>query len=122
MRFKGAIFLCLFTLIIFPMFLNAQDTATITAGNCHAVPNPVTSNQAVIQYQLLGQAQGVTVELLTMKGESISFQAYAPVAIGINRVTFDVSSLANGVYLYRIKAKNLSGTESVVIKKVVITR
>jgi hypothetical protein len=78
-------------------------------------PNPA-SNATTFNFTL-PRACETSIEIFDIKGRKVAtpFEGFAN--IGENEVNFDISSLANGVYLYR-----LSSDEGTSVRKMVIER
>ena len=85
-------------------------------------PNPVKSNKPNIRY-FLAKDSYVTITLYNEAGEKItSIDKEGVVGIN-NETTIDMSNYANGVYFYKIKAKEKQGGEvEEVVKKMILIR
>jgi len=74
--------------------------------------NPVTT----IDYVVL-QHGPVSIRVYNSLGQEVATLVNESLAAGQYQVTFDASSLASGVYLYRMTAEGYSGTKKMVLVK-----
>jgi len=87
----------------------------------HAVPHPIRGTTAVLRYELMAPAQSVTIDFLTETGRRLkSFSGTT--SPGTNNVSMDLSGMANGIYIGRIKVQKQDGKDEIVLKKLAITR
>jgi hypothetical protein len=87
-----------------------------------ALPNPIRSDQARLEYELAAPATEVTLEFLNSQGELLKALDGTRV-VGKNYATWDVGNLANGVYLFRVKARSAEdGKAYSVVRKVAVLR
>lgn len=94
----------------------------VSADHVKALPNPVRSDQAVLEYELAAPATEVTLEFLNSQGELMQ-SVDGGRSVGKNRYLWDVSSLANGVYLFRVKARSAEdGKVYNALRKVAVIR
>ncbi len=94
----------------------------VTAEHVKALPNPVSGDEAVLEYELAAPAVEVSLELLAPDGSSLRSEP-GPKDVGRNQVRWDVRPLANGVYFFRVKARSAEdGRTYSVIKKVAVLR
>lgn len=94
----------------------------VTADHVKALPNPVRSDQAVLEYELAAPATEVTLEFLNSQGELMK-SVDGGRSVGKNRYLWDVSGLANGVYLFRVKARSAEDAKTYsALRKVAVIR
>lgn len=87
-----------------------------------ALPNPVRTDQAKLEYELAAPATDVTLEFLNGQGELLK-TADGGRTVGKNYYYWDLGSLANGVYLFRVKARSAEdGRWTTVVRKVAVIR
>jgi hypothetical protein len=87
-----------------------------------ALPNPVRGNIARLEYELAAPATEVYLEFMNSQGELLKTVDGSRI-VGKNYYNWDVSGLANGVYLFRVKAKSSEdGKAFSVIRKVAVIR
>jgi hypothetical protein len=94
----------------------------ITPDFVKALPNPVRSGQARLEYELAAPAVDVTLEFLNSQGELLH-SVPGSKSVGKNYYHWDLGSLANGVYLFRVKARSAEdGKNYSVVRKVAVIR
>jgi hypothetical protein len=87
-----------------------------------ALPNPVRGNTAHLEYELAANATEVSLEFLNSQGEVMKTVDGAR-NLGKNYYDWDLGSLANGVYLFRVKARSAEdGKSYTVVRKVAVIR
>lgn len=87
-----------------------------------ALPNPVRTDQALLEYELAAPAIELSLEFLNSQGELL-LKADGPSAVGKNHYTWNVAGLANGVYLFRVRARSAEdGKTYSVVRKVAVIR
>jgi hypothetical protein len=87
-----------------------------------ALPNPVRSDTAHLEYELAAPATEVYLEFMNSQGELLKTVDGSRI-VGKNYYNWDVSGLANGVYLFRVKAKSSEdGKAFSVVRKVAVIR
>jgi hypothetical protein len=87
-----------------------------------ATPNPVRSDQAKLEYELAAPATELTMEFLDSQGRLLQ-KTDGTRVVGKNYYVWDVSGLANGVYLFRVKARSAEdGKTYTVVRKVAVIR
>lgn len=79
------------------------------------IPNPAEGN-TVINF-FLPKSGKVTLEVLDITGKQVMVLANGYVPAGEHSAMFSTSSIAKGVYIYRLRAGNESVTKSMVIVK-----
>jgi hypothetical protein len=94
----------------------------ITPDFVKALPNPVRGDQARLEYELAAPALDVTLEFLNSQGELLH-SVQGSKTVGKNYYHWDLGSLANGVYLFRVKARSAEdGKNYSVVRKVAVIR
>ncbi len=94
----------------------------VTEAYVKALPNPVRSDSARLEYELAASATEVMLEFMNSAGEVVK-RVDGPREIGKNHYLWDVSGLSNGTYLFRVKAKSAEdGKLYVVTKKISVLR
>jgi hypothetical protein len=76
---------------------------------------------ATIQYDLAAPGQDFNAEVLDESGRRVARltgTAYA----GRNKMTWDTTGIANGVYFLRIKVRRQDGKQDTVIKKLAVVK
>jgi hypothetical protein len=87
-----------------------------------ALPNPVRSDTAQLEYELAAPATDVSLEFLNSQGELLK-SVEGSRNVGKNRYAWDLGGLANGVYLFRVKARSAEdGKTYTVVRKVAVIR
>jgi hypothetical protein len=87
-----------------------------------AVPNPVRTDTAHIEYELAARTTDVRLEFINSKGDQVH-SVSGTRQVGKNYYEWNVSGLANGVYFLKITAKALDdGKTHTAIKKVAVLR
>ena len=77
-------------------------------------PNPVTSNQTTINYDLINEGQ-VMLKVYTLLGEEVAAPVAGWQSSGAHSVIFDASRLPDGVYFYRLETKGAAQTKMLVV-------
>lgn len=96
--------------------------ALLSPDYVKALPNPVRSNTAKLEYELAAPATQVTLEFLNSQGELLKTEDGSRI-VGKNYYSWDVSGLANGIYLFRVKATSSEdGKAYNVVRKVAVLR
>jgi hypothetical protein len=83
-------------------------------------PNP-TGGNARIRYELAGTTKKVEIEIHDAGGR-LKKTIDGVTGIGINEISDDFSSQANGVYFVKITADKDGGGQDVVVKKLVVKK
>jgi hypothetical protein len=87
-----------------------------------ATPNPVRGNTAKLEYELAAPAVEVVLEFMNSQGELLKSVEGGRI-VGKNYYNWDIGNLANGVYLFRVKAKSSEdGKAYQVVRKVAVVR
>ncbi|MDZ7623067.1 MAG: T9SS type A sorting domain-containing protein [Ignavibacteriaceae bacterium] len=60
-------------------------------------------------------------KIFDVLGQEIATLVNTNLAAGAHNINFDASSLNSGVYLYRIEATGINGTNLVDVKKMILT-
>ena len=89
--------------------------------NVHAVPSPIRGGKALIRYELMAPAGGISAEVLDGNGHRLA-QLSGSFVPGRNEMTWNCSGVANGVYYLRIKLSRLDGKEETIIKKIAVIK
>jgi len=76
-------------------------------------PNPST-NMAYIDFAL-PRTENVTLKLYDMKGRCVATPADGELTIGLHSIPVDVSTLAGGVYFYRLETPNFNEVMKLVV-------
>jgi hypothetical protein len=96
--------------------------ALLSQDYVKALPNPVRSDSARLEYELAAPATEVYLEFMNSQGELLKTVDGSRI-VGKNYYNWDVSGLANGVYLFRVKAKSSEdGKAYSVVRKVAVIR
>jgi hypothetical protein len=77
-------------------------------------PNPFTGKTSVDI--TLAKGGDVTVEISNVVGQNLSTSTYKNLSAGINTITLDASSLANGLYFYTVKAGSNVVTKTMTVE------
>lgn len=94
-------------------------------------PNPFSTKAGTtVSYRLKGDAQRVSLEVYTVRGDKIRTESFLAgekgALIGLNQVKFSGTHLgrplANGVYLYRLRGADLQGNSFQKLGKMVVLR
>jgi hypothetical protein len=81
------------------------------ASPCY--PNPVRDN-ARINVHLLNPAR-LSIEVFSLTGEKVMELNKGYKAVGVHQIVFDVSHLARGAYMYKVKAENESISNRMIV-------
>lgn len=96
--------------------------ALLSADYVKALPNPVRSDTAKLEYELAAPATEVTLEFLNSQGELLK-TVEGGRTVGKNYYAWNLGGLANGVYLFRVKARSAEdGKWTTVVRKVAVIR
>ena len=82
-------------------------------GLAQSAPNPA-ADQAAITFAL-GAPRTATLEVFNTLGQRVALVADGDFAAGEHTVTFDTSSLAAGVYVYRLSAGDFAATRRMTV-------
>ncbi len=91
----------------------AESNIPFTYRLGQSYPNPATG-VAIIDFAL-PRTEEVTLKLYDTKGRCIATPVESELPVGIHSIPVDVSSLANGVYLYRVETLNYNETMRMVV-------
>lgn len=93
----------------------------LEAKNVHAVPSPIRGGKALIRYELMAPSRGISAEVLDGNGHRLATLngTFVP---GKNEMTWDCSSIANGVYYLRLKVQRMDGKTETIIKKIAVVK
>jgi hypothetical protein len=83
-------------------------------------PNPFNPSTA-INFRLAVDSK-VSMKVFNVLGQEVASLLNSNLAAGSHQVNFDASSLNSGVYLYRIEASGIDGTNFVDVKKMTLTK
>jgi hypothetical protein len=83
-------------------------------------PNPFNPS-TVIAFSLPVDSK-VTIDLFTTLGEKIDVIIDSELSIGHHEITYDASSLSNGVYYYKINAIGKDGSDFISTRKMVLMK
>lgn len=98
------------------MAVSAEPTESVTHFELHQnFPNPFNP-VTVIRYQL-PVSSDVSLKVYDMLGREVTTLVDSHQSAGIHQAKFDASSLASGVYLYRIQAENYVETRQMMLIK-----
>lgn len=96
--------------------------ALISEAYVKALPNPVRTNTAKLEYELAAPATEVILEFTSGNGDIVR-SAEGGRTVGRNVQVWDVGDLPNGTYFFRVKAKSAEdGKAYLVNKKVALLR
>ncbi len=93
----------------------------ISEGEVLVYPNPVKGKTLWFYYRCRGASQ-VTIEVLNVLGERVNTITDNPTEAGIVRTAWNISNVAPGIYVYRIKIAGSEGTTTIGWKKFVVVR
>lgn len=79
--------------------------------------NPTTS----ITYALPVDAV-VSIEVYNVLGQKVSQLVEGTMTAGYHNVSFDASSLASGIYMYRMTAQGINGEHFVRVQKMMVAK
>lgn len=91
----------------------------LEASDVHAVPHPIRTMQATIQYDLRAPAQEIEFEFFDPAGRKVG-NIPGPTSSGRNTVLWNTSGLANGVYFCKIRVRRQDGRQDSVMKKLAV--
>jgi Secretion system C-terminal sorting domain len=83
-------------------------------------PNPFNPSTK-IAFRLAVDSK-VSLKVFDVLGQEVANLVNANLGVGAHSVDFDASSLNSGVYLYRIEATGIDGTNFVDVKKMILTK
>jgi len=83
-------------------------------------PNPFNPTTK-IAFRLAVDSK-VSLKVFDVLGQEVVTLVNANLAVGAHNIDFDASSLNSGVYLYRIEATGIDGTNFVDVKKMILTK
>jgi hypothetical protein len=83
-------------------------------------PNPFNPSTK-INFSLAVDSK-VSLKIFDVLGQDVATVVNANLAAGGHSIDFDASSLNSGVYLYRIEATGIDGTNFVDVKKMILTK
>jgi hypothetical protein len=92
--------------------LGTKEEVANFVNNISAFPNP-TSNNVTINVDLKKNAN-VSVKVMNIMGQEVKSVPASQMAAGANKVSVDMSNLANGVYLYTVTSDNFTVTNRIV--------
>ena len=96
--------------------------ALLSPDYVKALPNPVRGNTAKLEYELAAPATQVSLDFLNSQGDLLKTEDGSR-TVGKNYYNWDVSGLANGIYLFRVKATSSEDGKSYsVVRKVAVLR
>ena len=84
-------------------------------GLGRAYPNPATGNELHIPIEL-GQSESVSVKIMDLSGRVVRTYSEDLMSAGEHTVTFDVSDLTNGMYIYELNAGDYTSSDRVVVQ------
>jgi len=83
-------------------------------------PNPFNPS-TMIAFRLAVDSK-VSLKVFDVLGQEVASLVNSNLAVGAHSVDFDASSINSGVYLYRIEATGIDGTNFVDVKKMILTK
>jgi hypothetical protein len=83
-------------------------------------PNPFNPSTK-IAFRLAVDSK-VSLKVFDVLGQEVASLVNTNLAVGAHSIDFDASSLNSGVYLYRIEATGIDGTNFVDVKKMILTK
>lgn len=83
-------------------------------------PNPFNPSTK-ISFSLAADSK-VMLKVFNVLGEEVATLLNENMAAGLHEINFDASNVNTGVYLYRIEASGIDGTNFVDIKKMILTK
>jgi len=83
-------------------------------------PNPFNPS-TMISFRLAVDSK-VSMTVFNVLGQEVANILQANMVAGSHQVNFDASSLNSGVYMYRIEASGIDGTNFVDVKKMILTK
>jgi len=83
-------------------------------------PNPFNPSTK-IAFSLAADSK-VSLKVFDVLGQEVASLVNTNIAAGAHNVDFDASSLNSGVYLYRIEATGIDGTNFTSVKKMILTK
>jgi hypothetical protein len=86
-----------------------------------AYPQPASGNRVYFWYALEGPAK-VGIEVYNVSGERAAAWEEDHAGTGYARSTWDLTGVAPGVYLYRLRFESAKGTRTTEWKKLVIVK
>jgi hypothetical protein len=100
-----------------PEILGSSEYAQFTAqyldfaSPCY--PNPARDN-TTINVHLLNPAR-LSVEVFSIMGEKVMVMDQGYKSVGVHQIAFDVSQLARGTYIFKVKAENESVSHRMIV-------
>lgn len=85
----------------------------------YTYPNPARGDTVVFK-TFLGDDASIAIEVFNVAGEKIARMTNEGTAGNVIETPWDISSIASGVYIYRIEAKNAAGGRAEVTKKLAV--
>jgi hypothetical protein len=83
-------------------------------------PNPFNPS-TMINFSLATDSR-VTLKVFNVLGQEVATLLNKNMVAGLHEINFDASNINTGVYLYRIEASGIDGTNFVDIKKMILTK
>jgi len=83
-------------------------------------PNPFNPS-TMISFRLAADSK-VSLSVFNILGQEVASLLNGNLVAGSHQVNFDASSLNTGVYMYRIEASGINGTNFVDVKKMILTK
>jgi Secretion system C-terminal sorting domain len=83
-------------------------------------PNPFNPS-TMISFRLAVDSK-VSMKVFNVLGQEVASLLNGNLVAGSHQVNFDASSLNSGVYMYRIEASGIDGTNFVDVKKMILTK
>jgi len=83
-------------------------------------PNPFNPSTN-IKFSLAVDSK-VSLKIFNILGQEVATLLNANIAAGINSINFDASKLNSGVYLYRLEATGIDGSNFIKIRKMILTK
>jgi len=96
-----------------------RDTALLVASKTFAYPNPARGAEAVIRCRL-GRDARVAMKIFDLSGEIVHEMSPTPRPAGDNDFRWDVTTMANGVYLCDLSVVGGGETSSTLVKIAVL--
>jgi len=83
-------------------------------------PNPFNPS-TMISFRLAVDSK-VSMTVFNVLGQEVASLLNGNIVAGSHQISFDASSLNSGVYMYRIEASGIDGTNFVDVKKMILTK
>ncbi|MCD4814716.1 T9SS type A sorting domain-containing protein [bacterium] len=87
----------------------------------YAAPNPIRGHIGHIYYHLAESAD-VEIKVYTTSNQFVISKRWDMRPAGKNYWQWNMSNLANGVYIMRVKARGINGRTTIVIKKIALIK